>query len=143
MKTKYRYILAFILIALLAVILMWKYTFRESETSVSDQKPEIELEASVLVEAFETDETKANQVYLGKIIQVSGTVNSIANDSINISVYLKENVATAGVICSFDKDNADVTRLKTGISIQIKGICTGYLMDVIMNRCSLVEVTKD
>jgi hypothetical protein len=142
MKTKYRYILILIVIALFAVM-FWKYTFRKSETSVSEQKAEIEMKASELVQDYEMNENAANQKYIGKIILVSGIVNSIDTDSLSISVVLKESSATAGVMCSFDKNNLDVTRIKPGTSVNIKGVCTGYLMDVVMNKCSLEAGNKD
>jgi hypothetical protein len=143
MKFKYGYFLIFLIIALVAAFLVWKYTFRKSETSMVDQKPEFELKASVLIQAFETDETAANQKYLGKVILVSGHIDSITVDSLTIAVNLKESDAAAGVICSFDKNNLNVARLQKGTYVNIKGICTGYLMDVVMNRCFWVEGNND
>jgi hypothetical protein len=143
MKAKYRFFVILIVIALLSAVMVWKYTFRKSETSVSEQKAEIEMKASELVKDYEMNENAANQKYIGKIILVSGIVNSIDTDSLNITVVLKESSATAGVMCSFDKNKVDVTQITPGTSVNIKGVCTGYLMDVVMNKCSLESGNKD
>jgi hypothetical protein len=137
MKTKYRYVLAFVVLALLAAVLIWKYTFRESASSVATQKADIEMEATKLVQAFEMDESVANALYLDKIVLVSGTVESVSEDSLGVSVYLKDSDALSGIICSFDKTALAVSSVEKGTTVRVKGICTGYLMDVVMNKCSL------
>jgi hypothetical protein len=137
MKTKYRYILSFVFLALLATVLIWKYTFRKSDTSVASQKATVEIAASKLAQAFEIDENAANTLYLDKIVSVSGTVESVSEDSLGVSVYLKDSTTVAGIICSFDKTAIDVSAIEKGLPVRIKGICSGFLMDVVMNKCSL------
>ena len=46
---------------------------------------------------------------------------------------------TSGVMCSFDKNVIKKDAVKPGDSVNIKGICNGYLMDVIMNKCVLMK----
>jgi hypothetical protein len=137
MKTTSRNILILFLFAVLASVLVYLYTFRKSDVSVGSKKADVEIEAPALLEAFETDEDSANELYLGKIISVTGTVESVSEDSVGISVYLKEMDAIAGVICSFDKESNDISTVEKGNKVIIKGICTGYLMDVVLNRCAL------
>jgi hypothetical protein len=140
MKTRYRYLLTFILLALAIAVLVWKYTFRPAESNVSGQKADAEIAAAQLLQAFETNEADANALYLDKILMVSGTVESVTEDSLGISVYLKDSDAMAGIICSFDKEYREAMALQKGIPANIKGICTGYLMDVVLNKCSLLPV---
>jgi predicted aconitase len=93
----------------------------------------------MLVQAFESDENAANSMYLDKIVTVTGTVESVTTDTTAVTVYLKESDGLAGVICSFDRKATGISALHNGMQVSIKGICTGYLMDVVMNRCSLVS----
>lgn len=137
MKIRFRYILAFVVLAVAAAVFVWKYTFRPSDSSVASQKADVEIEATELLHAFETDENAANMLYLDKIVVVSGTVESVSEDTLNISIYLKNSDAIAGIICSFDKKNLEISSVGKGMSVRVKGICTGYLMDVVMNKCSL------
>jgi hypothetical protein len=137
MQNKIRYVIAFVIIAMVIAFMVWKYTFRKTESSVSSQKADVELSAVELLKAFEQDENAANTLYLDKIIQVTGNVESVSEDSVGISVYLKEKDAVSGVICSFEKSAGEIDAVEKGMPVTIKGICAGYLMDVVMNKCYL------
>jgi len=139
MQKKFRYILVFLILALVAAYAAWKYTFKESESNVSSRKTDITIEAPALVQAFETNEDSANSLYLEKIIQVSGTVGSVSEDSLGYAVYLKDNDALSGVMCSFDRASFDPSRVERGSQVIVKGLCTGYLLDVQLNKCSLAR----
>jgi len=139
MSKKIRYIVIFLILALIAAVAAWKYTFKESEASVASHKTEVTIDAPSLLLAFETNEDSANLKYLDKVIMVSGTVGSVVKDSLGYSVYLKEKDAISGILCSFDISNYDSARLKPGSQINVKGLCTGYLMDVIMNKCYIAD----
>ena len=126
-----------VLVIVLGVYFVWMYVFRQSENSVAGKKAAIEVSAPALVKAFETDENGANQKFNGKVIAVSGTVSDVKEDAQFISVYLKDTDATSGVMCSFDKTLVKLNDFKVGQQIRLKGICTGYLMDAVLNKCSL------
>ncbi|HEX2393732.1 MAG TPA: hypothetical protein VHI78_00205 [Bacteroidales bacterium] len=139
MRPVYRNLLIVIAIGLVIGLAALLYTFRKSAVTVGSKKADVEIDAAGLLDAFEADEPKANEIYLGKIVSVTGKVESVSEDSIGISVYLKEDEDIAGIICSFDKSANDVATIDKGNIVEIKGICTGYLMDVILNRCALVS----
>jgi len=139
MSKKFRYVLAFLILALISVLIVWKYTFRKAEVSMESRKPDFKLEAYRLVQEFETNETAANSLYLDRIVVVTGTIASVSEDSVGISVYLKERDALSGIICSFDKTAIEVSAVDTGLLVSVKGVCTGYLMDVVMNKCALEQ----
>jgi hypothetical protein len=137
MKPWIRNILILFVVGILAAVLVYLYTFRKTELSVASKKADIEIAAGELIRSFEADEAAANTLYLGKIIRVTGVVESVSEDSVGISIYLQDPDAMAGVICSFDKKTNDISWVEKGTTVAIKGICTGYLMDVVFNRCSL------
>jgi hypothetical protein len=137
MSKKIRYILIFLLLAFIAAVFAWKYTFKKSELSVASHKTDITIEANVLLKSFETSEDSANRLYLDKIILVTGLVGSVTRDSVGYSVYLREDTAISGVMCSFDRTAFNPELIKVGSQVTIKGICTGYLMDVILTKCSI------
>jgi hypothetical protein len=139
MSKKIRYILIFLVLALIAAVAVWKYTFKDSEANVASHKTEVTIDAPKLLQAFETNEDSAKKEYNDKVILVSGIVGSITRDSLGYSVYLKEKDAISGIVCSFDKSSFDSVRVKPGAQINVKGICIGYLMDVQMNKCSIAE----
>ena len=137
MKSWMRILLALFLIGILAAVLVYLYTFRKTDPSVASKKADVEIAAGELLKSFETDEAAANTLYLGKVVKVTGLVESVSEDSVGISVYLKEPDAMAGILCGFDKKTNDISWVKKGTTVTIKGICTGYLMDVVFNRCSM------
>lgn len=139
MKPIFRNLLIVLAIGLFAALLALLYIFRKSAVSVESKKADVEIDAGSLVHAFENNESEANELYLGKIVSVKGKVESISEDEVGISVYLKNDDDIAGIICSFDKSAKDISTIRRGDMVQIKGICTGYLMDVVLNKCALVS----
>ena len=137
MSKKIRYILIFLFLAFIAAFITWKYTFKKSELNVSSHKTDIIIDAPLLLQAFSTNEDSANVRYLDKIILVTGTVGSVTQDSLGYSVYLKDNAALSGIMCSFEEKAFDPALIKVGSQVSIKGLCTGYLMDVELNKCSI------
>ena len=120
-------------------ILAFKYTFRESEKSVGSEPAMASLSASQLLRTYEENEDSANRLYLGKVISVTGVIYSFSEDSVSISVYLKEPEDFSGVMCVFDKSEIDPGSLMAGMDASLKGICSGYLFDVILNKCTLED----
>jgi|WetSurMetagenome_2_1015567.scaffolds.fasta_scaffold129627_2 hypothetical protein len=139
MSKKVWYILAFLILAFMAAFVAWKYTFKKSETSMASRKTDITIEAALLLQAFETNEDSANARFLDKIVVVTGIVKSVTQDSLGYSVYLKDSDAGSGVMCSFDNAAFDPALVKSGSKASIKGLCTGYLMDVVLNKCSIAN----
>jgi len=111
--------------------------FKKAEISVASAKAELAIGASPLTQQFENNEDSANALYLGKIIEVSGTINSISDNEQGISIYLKNNGESSGVMCSFGKGTIKTSELSQGQSVKIKGICNGYLLDVVLNKCAI------
>jgi hypothetical protein len=128
--------LLLIVLAIIAALIVWKWVFMKSDTSVSSKKADVEIEASVLTHEFEENETAANAKYLGKVISVSGIVNSVSEDEENLSVYLKNAEDISGVMCTLNKVSVAGIQVKAGDPVKIKGMCDGYLMDVKLNKCS-------
>ena len=129
--------LAAFMLGLIVAIFAWLYAFRKADLSVVSQKAEVEISATDLLEKFESNEAAANTAYLGKVIIVAGTIDNITEDSTNVSVNLKNPDDISGVMCGFNKSSIDRSSLKVGGNVRIKGICTGYLMDVVLNKCAV------
>jgi len=94
-----------------------------------------------LLELYESDEAKANQQYLGKAIEVTGAIDEINNQQDTlVNVMVGESSLMHKVSCLLDNRYiASIRNYRVGQQIIIRGICTGYLMDVEMNRCVIIE----
>jgi tRNA_anti-like len=128
-----------ILIAGLAAILVGSYgyyQFNRGHESMASQKAELSTDAGRLFAAFGEDETKANTTYLGKTIEIKGKVSTSVQEDGGTTITLFADSETGGVSCKLDPlaQHAQ-TSFAEGQEITVKGICTGYLMDVVLERC--------
>lgn len=130
----------------LAVIIGGLYGYKEYTRKVKDLsnvKEHVQLSANELITAFEKNEVEANALYLDKIIAVKGNIKAVEkNDKGYYSVILGDEMSMSSIRCSMDTAyGRDISKLKTGTFITIKGACTGFNADelvgsdVILNRC--------
>ncbi len=89
------------------------------------------LSPEELLLAFEEDEETANKKYLDKVIEVSGKVVKTEESNGKTSIYLDANNPLSNIIFQLEKSEEEI---KLGDQIKLKGICTGYLLDVILVR---------
>lgn len=102
-----------------------------------EQETYISIRATELFKAFEENESSANTKYLNRVIEVTGIVSEVfANQENNTVVILKSDDLLFGISCTLEHSAAD---LNPGNSIVLKGICTGYLSDVVLTHCVLVK----
>jgi hypothetical protein len=128
-----------IILALAGVGYGW-YAYQKAPPDIRDQKAGIEITAIDLLKAFQQDEMAGNAKYVDKVLIVAGKVTDVQTDSSGqATVSLQTNDLLAAVTCSFYQDDEGVKKIKAGSSVRIKGICTGMLTDVVLNKCSLVE----
>lgn len=105
--------------------------------TVEHQQPAYKLTTTELLTAYQEDEQKANEKYLGKLIEVRGAINLLNQE--DGFIYLGEPTAAATISCTLDSSlKSPIRLLKAGDTVSIKGICTGYLIDVQINRAQLL-----
>jgi hypothetical protein len=123
-------------------ILAGLYLFNMKHTNMAKAKPDFIVTASSLQKEFEDNEKIASTKYINKILEVTGTIGSITPaDSNNINISLKTGSDISSVICTFHAI-ANLSKLKTGDEISIRGECSGFLMDVLLNNCAIVQSRK-
>lgn len=126
-------------IMLIAGFLAYK-EYNRTAPSTANMEAAYTLDANTLFDAFEYNEEEANAKYLDKVIVVSGNVESINKQDASVQVILyAENAMIGGVNCELQDGNAISNLPQEGDEIQIKGICQGYLMNVILNQCIILE----
>ena len=100
----------------------------------------IPVTAQELFSKFTSNETQANQAYLNKVVQVSGQVLEVKNtNNAGKVVVLNTGDPMFGVACTLSKADAPVKPVQPGEKITIKGICTGYLSDVVLTNSYLIN----
>lgn len=112
----------------------------KSHIDISKTSAEIKINASVLIDEFSSDEIVANNKYLDKIIQVNGKIISNKNIDGKRVIELETSNDFGSVLCHFSTESSKkILQLEIGQNVEIKGICTGFLMDVILVKCEIIN----
>ena len=117
------------------------YLYNKKPADVRLQKSAMEIKATDLLLAFKRDEVGASKKYVGKIITVAGTIKHVDFSPPGmLTICLAAGDPSSGIVCSFYHDELrSMNNTSVGKSIKVKGICTGILMDVVLNKCSMVD----
>lgn len=123
-----------LIIAIVAAGLLLSDVFRSS-SSVDGAEAELEVSASLLASDYAAGETKANEKYLGKILQVSGEIIEIESGT-PLTVVLKGEGMT-----SVRVEMAEIPEKipDRGEQITVAGSCSGMLLDVILNNGIIIS----
>lgn len=113
-----------------------KNTEAQIQESLKTTAP-IDISAPQLYAEYEENGVAADQNYKGKVLRVTGIVNSIDKDIMdNIYVALQGNDIIGDVQCFFSDDNANkAAQLKKGQKITVIGKCDGKMMNIMMKGC--------
>jgi hypothetical protein len=142
MKTYIKIALFIVTFIALSAILAALYMYNLKHTDMAKAKPDYVVTASLLQKAFEDDETAASAKYINKILEVTGTIVSAKPADNNIiSISLKTASDFSSVICTFTAIS-DHTKFRVGDEITLRGECSGFLMDVLLNNCAVIENKK-
>jgi len=126
----------------LSVILGAIIMFNKKHPDTSRTKPDFIITATALQKEFEDNEATASACYIKKILEVNGLISSITQaDSKHLNISLKTGSDISSVICTFTTIS-DPSRFKTGEEITLRGECSGFLMDVLLNNCSIIMNRK-
>ena len=94
------------------------------------------LDATQLFDDFKANEVQANAQYLDKVLEVTGIVSEVrTNQNEETVVLLRTNDPFFGVSCTLRNNTAQI---EPETQITVKGICTGYLSDVVLTRGVLI-----
>lgn len=137
MKKKILILTGIILVLILAYAF---YQFNKSHVDMDTAKPIAILKASDLFTEYDINENSANQLYLGKIVQVTGIIYSVeVGHKGDINVLIMGDDDMFGVACNFNLGQLNDSDLNKGDHVIIKGECAGMLSDVVLIRCVIVK----
>jgi hypothetical protein len=114
------------------------YLYNKKVASLENQKPDVEVSAEKLLADYTTDEKAANSTYLGKVVQVSGKVTNVAEEEGKKKVNLDTGNPISAIICEVE-NGKDIGDIKAGDEVKMKGLCSGYLSDVILVQANVVK----
>lgn len=139
MKTYVKIALFVVTFIALSAILAALYFFNLKHTDMAKAKPDFVITATDLQKAFEDNETAASTKYINKIVEVKGVIASVKlaeNNVLNISLVTGSDMSA--VIGTFPAIS-DPSKFTVGSEITLRGECSGFLMDVLLNNCAIIK----
>mgnify|MGYP000398021914 CR=1 FL=1 len=138
MKFK-KIVLPIILLSIVVAVVAYN-VYNKPHVDVADAKADLTVTAKNLFSEFSKDEVKANTQYLDKIIQVQGLIQNLKVENELGVVTLKTEDDFGTVQCNLSREaTSNFKLLKENDLVTIKGICTGYLMDVVLIKSEIVN----
>jgi tRNA_anti-like len=125
-----------VIIGVLILVVAWvAYSMYNKPHRDPTSESSVEITATELFRKYEENETEANALYLDKVLAVSGKVAEVTtNQEMMPVVILETENPMFGVSCTMENGK---TTLQIGDVVTIKGICTGYLSDVVIIKGTL------
>lgn len=141
-----------IILIVVAGVAWYAYSeFSRTNKDLGKVRPDVTVATAAIISEYEANEAVANGKYLGKVVEVTGTVKEVnKDDSGYYTVVLSDTGSLSAVRCSMDTTHQqDAAQLATGSSAIVRGACTGFNKDemglgsdVILNRCVIVKQKK-
>lgn len=126
---------AVVILALVGVAIYFVYNKPHRSIETADES----IDAEALVAAFDQSENDANKRFLDKVIEVKGKVKEVVKQDGGYILMLGEDGSIGSVSCTLNPEQDSVAfGLKAGDEVVVRGICTGFLLDVVLINCRVV-----
>ncbi len=133
MRKKYFFIAGIVLLCLAG----WGfYQYHRPRANLANKTADVTIDAVDMFNQYQKDEAASNKKFLDKIIETKGEVTDAQQTDTTMTVELKGG-EMGGINCSIKTDHEKLPLPTKGSVITIKGLCTGYLMDVNLVDCAL------
>lgn len=113
------------------------YFYNQTTSDVGSQKPDYTVKAETLYNDFKTEETAAYAKFMNKVVEVEGQVVSVQAEPNQPPVVVLGKEGEAWISCQLHM--APQKPIVVGEALRIRGICTGYLMEVVLTQCAIVS----
>lgn len=124
-------------------------TSSPTATKNDSSKPAVQAEQAIQVTAikliadYKANEVSADAMYEGKLIEVKGTVHTIAKDILDmpyITLSSGDPYGIESVQCVFTKEQEEeLAGISKGKPITLQGRVSGKLMNVIVRECRIIQ----
>ncbi len=128
---------------IIVAIALFSTVFDFNGTTDTTTPSVIHVTAQELCSAYEANEVAADAEYKGKTLEIYGMVYDIGKDILDKPYIelLGENIYVWGVQCMFDSNyESQIAQLVKGQNVTIRGRCTGYIINVLVEDCILVNL---
>lgn len=114
-----------------------------ASTSAASTPAPMAVTAPNLFADYEANEVSADEKYKGKTLDVQGRVETIGKDivdSMYVTLDINKPMSIGNVQCMFDGGHkAELTQLKKGQKVTLRGEVSGKMGNVLMRNCAIVS----
>jgi len=130
-KTIRKIVLIFSIILLVCISGIWYFIFyrptRYQRNVLAENS--VSVTADELVNNYEINEHKGDSLFLNKAVTVTGKVTDVRkNQEGKTIIFLESKDPMSNVSCTLQSP----TNITPGNNVTVKGVCAGYLSDVIL-----------
>jgi len=105
------------------------------QANIKNKEAVKSVSSNELFKEFETNEDLASTNYIGKVLEVSGTIQKKMLDEQEAPVVLLGSGSENQILVTLESNQADkLNGYNKGDQINIKAQCSGMLMEVVMNK---------
>ncbi|MBM3414718.1 MAG: hypothetical protein FJY16_07275 [Bacteroidetes bacterium] len=147
MQKKLKIIVPLVLLA--AALGGWyAYTaYNRKPLSMENAPVDFVTNTATLLGDFEENETKANQRYWDRVVEVEGAIRAVSKDKMGLyTVTLGDDGSLSSVLCSVDSTFSEqASSLEPGGNVTVRGVCTGFMADPLLGsdvtlvRCAILK----
>jgi hypothetical protein len=139
MKKPVKISLSIIFVVAVAGVVTAVWLFNKKPADLRKTKPDLIVTAPMLQKEFEENEAEAVSKYVNKILEVTGTIVSIKKEREELpTITLKTDSDFSSVICTLNSSE-NIASMTPGNEVTIRGECSGFLLDVLLNNCAVIE----
>lgn len=133
--------LKYFAVAVVVAVAYGFYYVNKPKASLAKKQPDVVISPRQLLEDFVLNEEQANTKYLDKIVKVSGKVASKTIDANQkVTILMDTGDPMSNVTCELSAEQTGKSSLfGAGSFIEVKGICTGMLSDVVLVDCVILD----
>ena len=136
-----KWILVIVAVAGLVAVTTAYFVYNKPHADIKSMDVDHRVDAAGIYSSFNEDEKTANDKYLNDVIVVEGELMSIETSEDGGTTFILDGGSMlGGVKCELDTHaKHSLESVSEGDKVTLKGICTGFLMDVIIVRCIIIS----
>jgi hypothetical protein len=143
MKKWIKIVIVLAVAGIIGLFLIYTFVYNKPHPDFETERAVFTVDAAALYHEFSGNADAAGQKYNGKIIEVTGAITSVeSTDSLVTLVFVFNEgmFGGEGVRCAMLPSHAPAAgKLAAGTPVNIKGLCTGFTGDVILEKCSIIN----
>jgi hypothetical protein len=134
-----------LLLGAAAAFAVYKYVFKAS-TDYSTAKADLVLDFAKVNASFDANDTANLRAMADKVVSIKGIVTKADFSDTSGTIVIGDTAVSNTITCQIDKRHLDISKVKLGEVVNVKGLCNGYMLDDLglgsdlqLKGCSVVQ----